>query len=246
MNAIPFQTVIYEKVGPIAYVTLNRPRQINAVNIQMRDDLYEVLSAARDDPEVRVLILKGAGERGFCSGADVTEFGTAPSPIVAREVRWTRDLWGLFLSLRKPVVVAIHGYAIGAGIEMSLCCDIRIASDDARFSLPEVTLGMIPAAGGTQTVPRHVKRGHALELLLQGEMIGAEDALRIGLVQRIVPRAELLPAAEALASRLAELNPHAVAAMKEAVYLGLDLPLEEGLRLERRLAARVKLAQPST
>jgi enoyl-CoA hydratase/carnithine racemase len=240
---MPTTSIIYEKAGPVASVTLNRPRQINAVNTQMRDDLFEVLSAARDDPEVRSILLKGAGERGFCSGADVTEFGTAPSPIIAREVRWARDLWGLFLSLRKPIVVAIHGYAIGAGIEMSLCCDLRIASDDARFSLPEVTLGMIPAAGGTQTVPRHVKRGHALELLLKGEMIGAEDALRVGLVQRVVPRDRLLPIAESLAQRLAELNPIAVAALKEAVYQGLDLPLDEGLRLERRLAARVKLAQ---
>src|SRR3989304_1734512 len=139
--------------GPVGYVTLNPPRGINPVNVQMRDDLYQAKSAARDDPDISVIILKGA-ERGFCSGADVSEFGTAPSPIIARQVRWERDQWGLILGIPKPIIVAIHGYAIGAGIEMSLCCALRIASEETRFGLPEAALGMIPAAGGSQKIGR--------------------------------------------------------------------------------------------
>jgi len=117
----PFETIIYEKRDGLACITLNRPRALNAVNIRMRDELYEVLPAVRDDPEVVAAILKGAGERAFCAGADITEFGTAPSVVIARQVRWERDLWGLFLSLPKPLIAAIHGYAVGAGIEMALC-----------------------------------------------------------------------------------------------------------------------------
>ena len=235
---LPFETVLFEKDGPIGYVTLNRPRVINAVNVQMRDDLYQAMSAARDDPDISVIILKGA-ERGFCSGADVSEFGTAPSPIIARQVRWERDQWGLILGIPKPIIVAIHGYAIGAGIEMSLCCDLRIASEETRFGLPEVALGMIPAAGGSQTVPRHLRLGHSMEVLLRGDLIGAEDALRMGLVQRVVSREALLPTAEAWAHRLASFDQRAVRAAKEAVYRGLDLPLPQALELEQALVARL-------
>jgi len=235
---LPFETVLFEKDGPVGYVTLNRPRVINAVNVQMRDDLYQAMSAARDDPDISVIILKGA-ERGFCSGADVSEFGTAPSPIIARQVRWERDQWGLILGIPKPIIVAIHGYAIGAGIEMSLCCDLRIASEETRFGLPEVALGMIPAAGGSQTVPRHLRLGHSMEVLLRGDLIGAEDALRMGLVQRVVSREALLPTAEAWAHRLASFDQRAVRAAKEAVYRGLDLPLPQALELEQALVARL-------
>ena len=236
---LPFETVLFEKDGPVGYVTLNRPRVINAVNVQMRDDLYQAMSAARDDPDISVIILKGA-ERGFCSGADVSEFGTAPSPIIARQVRWERDQWGLILGIPKPIIVAIHGYAIGAGIEMSLCCDLRIASEETRFGLPEVALGMIPAAGGSQTVPRHLRLGHSMEVLLRGDLIGAEDALRMGLVQRVVSREALLPTAEAWAHRLASFDQRAVRAAKEAVYRGLDLPLPQALGLEQALVARLR------
>ena len=236
---LPFETVLFEKDGPIGYVTLNRPRVINAVNVQMRDDLYQAMSAARDDPDISVIILKGA-DRGFCSGADVSEFGTAPSPIIARQVRWERDQWGLILGIPKPIIVAIHGYAIGAGIEMSLCCDLRIASEETRFGLPEVALGMIPAAGGSQTVPRHLRLGHAMEVLLRGDLIGAEDALRMGLVQRVVSREALLPTAEAWAHRLASFDQRAVRTIKEAIYRGLDLPLPQALGLEQALVARLR------
>ena len=145
----PFQTIIYNKRGPVAEIQLNRPHVHNAFNTAMRDGLYQALEAARDDSDVGALLLSGMGN-SFCAGADLTEFGSAPSIVAAREARWSRDLWGLFLDLDKPLVAAIHGHCIGSGLEMALLCDLRIASTDASFKMPEANLGLIPAAGGTQ------------------------------------------------------------------------------------------------
>ena len=237
-----FTTILYEKRCDVAYVTLNRPQALNVYNIQMRDDLYQVLGAIRDDSDIRVAILKGAGEKAFCAGADLSEFLSAPSPIIARQARWERDVWGLFLSIPQPVIAALHGYVLGSGIEMALCCDMRIASDDSRFGLPEVGLGIIPAAGGTQTLPRVVGRGKALEMLLTDPWISGEDAYRVGLVDRVVPREELIKAAEALAKKIASHDPNAVRSAKQAVLRGLDLTLEQGLDLEKKLALEVLLA----
>lgn len=235
----PFDTIIYEKRDGIAYVTLNRPEALNRYNIQMRDDMYQVLTAIRDDPEVMVAILKGAGERAFSVGADLSEFGTAPSPVIARQVRWERDVWGLFSSLKQPLIAAVHGFVLGSGVEMALFCDIRVASEDAIFGLPEVSLGMIPAAGGTQTLPRAIGRGRALEMLLTSDRIDAKEAHRIGLVNMVVPREELYPAADEIARKIRSRAPMAVRYAKEAINRGLALTLEEGLALERRLAALV-------
>ena len=184
-------TVLYTKVGPVAYVSLNRPDVINAYNVRMRDELYLTLEALRDDDEVRVGIISGEGERGFCAGADLTEFGTAPSVAVARDVRWERDIWGLFLSIRKPLIAAIHGYAIGSGVEIACLCDIRIAAENATFSMPEVALGMVPAAGGTQTLPRAVGMSRAMDMVLTNRRLDAAEARRIGLVHEVVPLDEL-------------------------------------------------------
>ena len=230
-----FENIIYEKLDNVAHVTLNRPKALNAYNIKMRDELYEVLGAIRDDAEVRVIILKGAGEKAFCAGADLTEFLSAPPPVHARIARFERDIWGRFLSIHKPFIAAMHGYVLGSGIEMSLCCDIRLCTDDARFGLPEVTLGIIPAAGGTQTLPRVIGRAHTLDVLLSGRWINAAEARRMKLVNRVLPRAELLVAAEALAHRLKDCNPRAVSCAKQAVTRGLDMSLAEGLDLERIL-----------
>ena len=237
MNA--FDTIIYEKRDGLAFVTLNRPEVMNRYNIQMRDEFYQVLTAIRDDPGIEVAILRGAGERAFSVGADLTEFGTAPSPVIARQVRWERDVWGLFLSLKQPWIAAIHGYCLGSGVEMACCCDIRIAAEDAVFGLPEMALGMIPAAGGTQTLPRTIGKGKALELLLTSDRIDAKEAYRVGLVNVVVPRDELYPTAEAMARRIMSCGPIAVRYAKEAVNRGLDLGLEDGLALERKLAALV-------
>ena len=234
-----FKALLYEKKDAIAYVTLNRPEALNVYNIQMRDDLHEVLGAIRDDNEVRVAIFKGAGKKAFCAGADLSEFLTASSPTEARQVRWERDVWGLFLSIPQPLIAAVHGYVLGSGIEIALCCDIRIASEDARFGLPEVGLGIIPAAGATQTLPRTVGRARALEMLLTNRWIKGEEACRIGLVNQIVPRENLLQVAEEMAKKIASYNPLAVRNAKQAVIRGLDLSLGEGLDLEKRLALEV-------
>jgi enoyl-CoA hydratase/carnithine racemase len=238
-----FKTLLYEKNEHVAIVTLHRPEALNAFNIQMRDDLYEVLSAIRDDSEIRVAILKGAGEKAFCAGADLSEFLSAPSPVAARQVRFTRDVWGLFLSIPQPLIAALHGYVLGSGIEMALCCDIRIASEDARFGLPEVALGIIPAAGGTQTLPRAVGRSRALEMLLTNRWLNAEEAYQAGLVNRVTPRDKLLTAVEDMAQHIASLDPQTVRCAKEAVLRGTELPLAEGLALERNLTSKLALKE---
>jgi enoyl-CoA hydratase len=212
---------------------------MNAYNLRMRDELYQVLGAVRDDPEVEVVIFQGAGEKAFCAGADLTEFLTAPSPVVARQVRWERDIWGLFLSITKPLIAALHGYVLGSGIEIALCCDIRLASEDARFGLPEPGLGIIPAAGGSQTLPRTVGVAGALEMLLSGRWVTAEEACRLRLVNRVVSRTGLMPEAERIAGKIRAHNPLAVSYAKQAVTRGLDLGLKEGLELESRLGSRL-------
>ena len=232
----PYQTVIYEKSDNIAYITLNRPQVLNVYNVQMRDELYQILGALKDDDEVMVAILKGRGDKAFCAGADLSEFLTAPSPVIARQVRWERDLWGLFLSLPQPVIGALHGYVLGSGIEIALYCDLRIASEDAKFGLPEAGLGIIPAAGATQTLPRVVGRAKALEMLLTTRWVDAKEARDVGLVNQVEPSAQLLAAAKEMARKIISYRHVAVRYAKQAVVRGLDLPLPEGLELERRLA----------
>jgi len=230
-----FETILYEKQGHIAYVTLNRPQVLNIYNVRMRDELHEALSAVKADTDIHVAILKGAGEKAFCAGADLTEFLSAPSPTTARHVRWQRDVWGLFLSLPQPVVAALHGYVFGSGIEMAMCCDIRIAADDCVFGLPEVALGIIPAAGATQTIPRAIGPGHTLDLLLTGRRIGAQEALQMKLVNLVVRRAELLREVEALAEKIAAFDQRAVRGIKMAVDRGMDLPLNLSGNTVKRL-----------
>jgi enoyl-CoA hydratase len=237
-----FDTLLFEKVGTIAEITLNRPHALNVYNIRMRDELNEVIHVLRDDPDVRVAIVRGAGDRAFCAGADLGEFLTAPSPTIGRQARFARDVWGAFLAVPQPVIAAVHGFVLGSGIEIALCCDIRIAAQDSRFGMPEVGLGIIPAAGGTQTLRRVTGRSAALELLLTGRWIGTEEAYRVGLVNQVVPRDELVPAARELAARIAAHSPRAVASAKQAIVRGLDCSLAEGLRLERRLATQVASA----
>jgi enoyl-CoA hydratase len=234
-----FKTLLYEKRDGIAYITLNRPENLNVYNIQMRDDLYEVLTAVKEDRDVRIGILQGAGQRAFCAGADLSEFLTAPPPVRARQVRFQRDVWGLFLGLHQPLIAAVQGYAIGSGVEIALSCDIRIASEDARFRLPEVGLGIIPAAGGTQTLPRVVGRSRALEILLMNRWVDAEEAYRIGLVNQVVKKTELVERVEILARRIASFDQEAVERTKMAVVKGLDLTLAQGLEMEKRLASSI-------
>ena len=220
----------------IGTITVNRPEVMNALNVETVLELGRLVREIHRMDEVGGVIVTGAGEKAFCAGADLSEFLTAPSPVIARQVRWERDVWGLFLGIPQPVIAALHGYVLGSGIEIALCCDIRIASEDVRFGLPEVGLGIIPAAGGTQTLPRAIGRSRALEMLLTNRWVEAEEALRIGLVNRVVPKKQLLESAEEIAGKIASHDPVAVRYAKQAVLRGLELPLNEGLDLERRLA----------
>lgn len=240
MSEISSPVLLFEKDGHVASLTLNRPHVLNAMNMAMRDELWSALLAVRDDPDVRVAVFRGSGA-AFSAGADIREFGTAGSIVEARRARRERDLWGLMLSITKPLVAAIHGYALGAGCELSLLCDLRIAAEGARFGLPEVALGYIPSAGGTQTLPRVIPPGVAREMVLSGEPIGAARALAVKLVNRVVAPSELESTVTSLARRLAELPPAAAGAAKEAMLRGAQAPLAEGLRTEAMIAARLRM-----
>jgi enoyl-CoA hydratase len=231
-----FETVIYEKRQSVAYVTLNRPQALNAFSVQMRDDLYEVLSAIKADDEVRVVIIRGAGDKAFCAGADLKEFLTAPSAVKARRIRAVRDLWRLFLSMPQPLIAVLHGYVIGSGVEIALFCDIRIASADVVFGMPEVELGILPAAGGTQTLPRILGLSGAMDMLLTGRRLRSQEALDSGLVSRIEARDRLDAESDAMAQTIASFRPDVVRRAKQAVTKGLDMSLDQGLELEWRLS----------
>ena len=233
-----FETLLFEKVGAVARISLNRPQVLNAYNIQMRDDFSQALAAVADDPDVRALLVTGEG-RAFCAGADLTEFGTAPSLVTARQVRWERDVWGQFIGLTVPVVVAVHGYCIGSGVEIALFGDLRLAAQGTVFALPEVQLGMIPAAGGTQTLPRNAGLGPTMEMLLTGQRFDSGVALKAGLITRVVPEEDMLAQAWEVAHRLASAVTGLLPAVKTALARGADLPLEEALELETRMAAQV-------
>ena len=194
----------------------------------------------RDDTDVRGLLIAGDGERGFCAGADLTEFGSAPSQAVARYVRWARDIWSALAELPKPTMAAVHGCCFGSGLEIAALCDLRIASQDAVFALPEASLGLIPAAGGTQSLPRIVGLPRAMELALTGRRMTTSEAVRAGFVDWLVPREQLKIVAEARLREVASAPAEALGLAKRAVNEGADLTLAEGLLLERRLAARLR------
>lgn len=174
----------------VATITLDRPERLNAMNMAVRDLLWTYLAACRDTPDVRVIVFRGEG-RAFSAGADISEFGTAPSVMASRRARHDRDVWGELLNHRCRTIARMHGYCYGAGLELPLCCDVRVAADTATFALPEVTLGYIPSAGGTQTLPRRVPPGVAAHMVLSGEPVDATAALRWGLVDRVVPEDQL-------------------------------------------------------
>ena len=235
----------YEKQGAVAHLWLNRPEVLNAYNIAMRDQLYEALGAVAEDDEVAVALLRGRG-RAFCAGADLTEFGTAPSQVVARQVRWQRDVWKRLLELPIPVICAIHGHCIGSGVEIALLCDLRMASADATFAMPEVQLGMIPAAGGTQTLSRSLGLPASLDMLLTGRGIDAQEARKVGLVNRVLTTRESLDSeSEVLARELAPLS-RCAAATKRAVREGADQSLALALDTELRTSARALVAVPDS
>ncbi len=237
---MPDPLVLYDKPSnAIATITLNRPEALNAINMAMRDDLWTFIHAALIDPDVRVLIFRGEGPRAFSAGADISEFGTAPSLHESREARRQRDLWALLEDLPIPTIAALHGFCFGAGVELPLYCDLRIAAEDTRIGLPEVTLGYIPSAGGTQLMPRIAPAGAARGLILSGEPIDAQRAQSWGIVHRVVPADDLDATVDAVASRLAAAHPDLTAAVKRSIRRGLDLPMSAAIQQDAQTARRL-------
>ena len=199
----------------------------------MRDDLFEIIQSIKDDDDVKSVLISGQG-RAFCSGADLTEFGTAPSQVIAREVRWKRDVWGQLHSLNKPVISALHGHCIGSGLELALLSDIRISSPETKFSMPEVQLGMIPAAGGSQPLPRHSSVSSGVELLLTGRIFTAEEALKLKLITRIVPPHKLTETALNICQNLSRVPMNILSATKLALRESTDLEMGAAVSIGSR------------
>jgi enoyl-CoA hydratase/carnithine racemase len=215
---------------------------LNAFNVQMRDDLWEVLNVIRVDSDVSAVLIDGAG-RAFCAGADLSEFLTAPSPIIARDIRRQRDLWRLFLSIKQPIVAALHGFVIGSGLEIALSCDIRLCAEGTRFCLPETGYGFIPGAGGTQLLSRLSGQSATIYHVLTGEWFDATTAHKIGLVNPLVKSHLINKAGLKLANMLSAQPLRSVQISKEAIRRGLSLSLPEALLLEKRLSTL--LSEPS-
>lgn len=231
-----FETVMYEKSEGIARITLHRPEAHNMYNVRMRDELHEILGAVALDEDIRAVILRGSGDKAFCAGSDLDDFLTAPAAVRARQIRVNRDVVERLRTLPQPLIGALHGLVFGMGMELALFCDIRIAADNAIFGMPEVGLGIIPGAGGTQNLPRIIGLSRALDMLLTTRRMDAQEALAAGLVSQVVPAGELLTAAESIAKKIASFQPIAVRNAKQAIRQGIDMTLEQGLELERAMA----------
>jgi enoyl-CoA hydratase/carnithine racemase len=231
-SAPTLANVLYEKKDAIAYVTVNRPKVLNALNTPTWKDLRTAFMDARDDATVRGVILTGAGDKAFIAGADIGELAHVAAFEAEQASRFGQEVLDLIETLGKPVVAAVNGFALGGGCETAMACTIRIAVDTAKFGQPEVMLGLLPGGGGTQRLPRLVGKGRALQLILSGETITAQEAYRIGLVNEIVPAAELITRAEAILKRIAANAPIAVKLSLEAVNKGLETSQGQGLLLE--------------
>src|ERR1700760_2214167 len=234
-SALQLQNLLYEKKGPIAYVTLNRPKVLNALSQAVFSELKEVFGDARDDASVRGVILTGSGDKAFAAGADIAEMSTSTGVEAEESTRHAQAVTELIENLGKPVIAAINGFALGGGCELAMACTIRIASENAKFGQPEVKLGVIPGGGGTQRLPRLVGKGRALQLILSGEMINAQEAYRIGLVNEVVPAADLITRSETILNQIFSNAPLAVKYALEAVNKGLETSQDEGLSLEASL-----------
>ena len=231
-RTVTLANVLYEKKGEIVYVTVNRPKVLNALNTPTWKDLRTAFEDARDDAALRGVILTGAGDKAFIAGADISELAHVAAFDAEQSSRFGQGVLDLIENLGKPVIAAINGFALGGGCETAMACTIRIAVDSAKFGQPEVTLGLVPGGGGTQRLPRLVGKGRALQLILSGEMIGAHEAYRIGLVNEIVPAGDLIPRAEAILGKIAANAPIAVKFALEAANRGMETNQSEGLVLE--------------
>ena len=230
--ALTLDNVLYEKRDGIAYVTINRPKVLNALNTPTWKDMRTAFEDARDDASVRGVILTGAGNKAFVAGADIGELAHVAAFEAEQSSRFGQEVLDVIENLGKPVVAAVNGFALGGGCETAMACTIRIAADSAKFGQPEVTLGLVPGGGGTQRLPRLVGKGRALQLILSGETISAQEAYRIGLVNEVVPTAELIPRAEAILKKIASNAPIAIKLALEAANKGAETSQSEGLLLE--------------
>ena len=230
-----FENLLIDRDGSVAVVTVNRPKVLNALNTQTLDELRRAILALKHDDSVRAVVLTGAGEKSFIAGADINELAVQ-TPTTGREHAMAgQHVLDLIEHMGKPVIAAINGYALGGGCELAMACTLRIAADTARLGQPEITLGIIPGYAGTQRLARIIGRGRALELLLTGDQISAQDAHRVGLVNRVVPAADLMRDARALAATLAAKAPVAVRYILEAVHKGLEMPFPQAQVFEATL-----------
>jgi enoyl-CoA hydratase len=231
-SELSLANVLYEKKTDVAYVTVNRPKVLNALNTPTWKDLRTAFEDARDDATVRGVILTGAGNKAFIAGADIGELAQATGFDAEQSSRFGQEVLDLIENLGKPVIAAVNGFALGGGCETAMACTVRLAVETARFGQPEVTLGLVPGGGGTQRLPRLVGKGRALQLILSGEMISAQEAHRIGLVNEILPAAELIARAETILKKIAANAPIAVKLALEATNKGMETSQGEGLLLE--------------
>jgi enoyl-CoA hydratase/carnithine racemase len=235
-STLTLENVLYEKKGAIAYMTLNRPKVLNALNQKTWENLRAAFEDARNDTAIRGVILTGAGDKAFIAGADISEVATITAVEAEKSSSYGQEVLNLVENLGKPVIAAVNGFALGGGCETAMACTIRVAAENAQFGQPEVTLGIIPGGGGTQRLPRLVGKGRALQIILSGERINAQEAYRIGLVNEVVPvAADLIPRAEAILNQIFKNAPIAVKYSLEAVNKGLETSIADGLSLEASL-----------
>ncbi len=235
-----YENILFDQDGPVATITINRAKLRNALNSATTAEIGAALAEVERDDRLRVAIITGAGDKAFAAGADINELRALPSADAARQLAERGHHVGLSIArMRKVVIAAVNGFALGGGCELAMSCDIRLAADTAKFGQPEINLGIIPGWGGTQRLTRLVGPGRTKLLNLTGEMIGAEDALQIGLVERVYTAAELLGAARALAEQIASKAPLAVSAIKQAVNRGMDMPLAEACMYEAALFGEI-------
>ncbi|MFZ2053775.1 MAG: enoyl-CoA hydratase-related protein [Candidatus Aminicenantales bacterium] len=233
-----FKNLLTRKGDGIGWITINRPEKLNAMNIETIEELRAAFREFGDDPEARAVIFTGAGEKAFIAGADISEFIHLDAEKGREYARRGQELTLAIENFPKPVIAAINGYALGGGTEFALACHIRLASENAKMGQPEVKLGIIPGYGGTQRLARLIGKGQAMEMILSGRIVEAGEAREIGLVNKVVPAAELLSAAEALAKDIIKNAPLALAYSIEAINHGLDKTLAEGLELEAEIFGR--------
>lgn len=233
-----YETLLYEKADGMATVTINRPESLNALNHQVYTDLYEIFGEIEKDDAVRVVILTGSGEKAFVAGSDITEMAPKSSLEIESFVEIARQASDRIYNLSKPVIAVIHGYALGGGCELTMCCDLRIASEKARFGQPEISVGVIPGAGGTQRLARLIGMTRAKELIYTGDMIDANAALSYGLVNKVVPVEDLMTEAKAMAAKLLTKSSAILSLAKAAVTGGAGMSLPDALSYETQCFAR--------